>query len=226
MYIMLLLFIYCIIKQGGCLLNEWFDNQPPAAEDTASFENALALPGSCHTIFSLSYVAKLKNEFNDELCEARKRTPCPCEGLDIELIRTEKKFLVRDLETARGLETYYRDELHKLQLDVAKDGSGHRKQLNDLRRELSALKNPASSSKAALARKPHASDQQKSALSTIVPSLSDIARDAPRNCQLMTDNVRLTRDLISTKENLESVENVFESTTCELRRANKDLTVT
>jgi chromosome segregation ATPase len=42
----------------------------------------------------------------------------------------------------------------------------------------------------------------------------------------MTDNVRLTRDLTSTKEKLESVENVFESTTCELRRANKDLTVT
>ena len=42
----------------------------------------------------------------------------------------------------------------------------------------------------------------------------------------MTDNVRLTRAKTFATEKVESVENVFQSTTCELRRANEDLTAT
>jgi len=62
LYIVVFLFIYLVIKYGRRLLNDTFDNQPPAIDDSP------AAPGAYHT-FSLPYVAKLEAALSSRIAE-------------------------------------------------------------------------------------------------------------------------------------------------------------
>lgn len=179
LYITIFLFVYVvIIRQGGGWLKNLFDNQPTIDDNAALSDDTLALPGAYHTLFPLSYVAKLKTEiekaredvkeawngvvvagemqeaeFEAELRKASKREPCPqCEGLDIGLVRKQAEFLKYDLEPVRGSENYHKDGLHQFQSATNINRSGLQKQPANVTRVLLNIENPKPCSKAA--RKP------------------------------------------------------------------------
>lgn len=167
-YIAIFLFAYLvIIKREWRWLDDVFDIQPAVSDDTVLPKDALSLPGSYHTLFSLSYVTNinaelekarenakdvwdsmavscelLEKEFEEELRKASEH------GVDIDSLRKEIDFLKRDLKAARGLEEHQQDQLHKFQRAMVNERSRHQRELAATRAELSAIKNHSSSPEA------------------------------------------------------------------------------
>jgi hypothetical protein len=68
LYGLIFLFIYCVIKQGECMLNNFNNSHAPSVDQPEFSDGLPPLPGAYH-MYSCSYIANLKATMSSRIAE-------------------------------------------------------------------------------------------------------------------------------------------------------------